>query len=98
MKVLLPTQAGGTRWVSHVYKALDHILNGYEAIQLHLEQFASSNERGESKAKAQGFFKLMKCKCYSNGFFHARCTLCTQESVFEIPRGKFNSGRSCSKH
>ena len=60
MKVLLPTQAGDTRWVSHVYKALDHFLNGYKAFQIHLEQLASSNEKGESKAKAQEFFKLMK--------------------------------------
>ena len=38
MKVLLPTWAGGTRWVGHVYEALDHILNGYKAFWLHLEQ------------------------------------------------------------
>ena len=61
MKVLLSTQAGGTRWVSHVYKALDHLLNGYKAFWVHLEQLASSNERGESEAKAQGFLKLMRC-------------------------------------
>ena len=30
MKVLLPTQAGGTRWDSHVHKALEHFLNGYK--------------------------------------------------------------------
>ena len=61
MEALLPTWAGDTRLVSHVYKALDHFLNGYKAFQLHLEQLASSNERGESKAIAQGFFKLLKC-------------------------------------
>ena len=31
MKVLLPTQAGGTRLGSHMYKDLDHFLNGYKA-------------------------------------------------------------------
>ena len=61
MKVLLPMKACGTRWVSHVYKALDHFLNGYKAFQCHLEQLASSNESGKSKAKEQGFMKLMKC-------------------------------------
>ena len=61
MKVLLPTHANGTRWVGHVSRALDHFLSGYQAFQLHLEQLAASNGRGDSKAKAQGFLKLIKC-------------------------------------
>ena len=44
-----------------MYKALYHFLNGYKAFQLHLEQLALSNERGESKPKVQGFLNLTKC-------------------------------------
>ena len=42
-------------------RALDHFLSGYQAFQPHLEQLAASNGRGDSKAKAQGFLKLIKC-------------------------------------
>ena len=98
MKVLLPTQAGCTRWVSHVYKTSVHFLNGYKAFWLHLEQLASSNEGAKIKPKVQGFLKLMKYYNVIPMTIHARCILCTQESVFEIPRGKCSSGRSWSKH
>ena len=37
-KVLLPTRAGGTRWVGHVLQALNNFLSGYAAFRLHLEQ------------------------------------------------------------
>ena len=38
LKILLPTRAGGTRWVGHVLRALGNFLSGYAAFQLHLEQ------------------------------------------------------------
>lgn len=38
MKPLMPTRVGGTRWVSHLLRALDHFLKGYKGIVLHLEQ------------------------------------------------------------
>ena len=60
LKILLPTRANGTRWVSHVSRALDHFVQGYKAFRLHFEQLVNSKERGDSKAKAQGFLKLIK--------------------------------------
>ena len=38
LKILLPTRAGGTRWVGHVLRALGNFLSGYAAFRLHLEQ------------------------------------------------------------
>ena len=61
-KVLLPTRAGGTRWVGHVLKALNNFLSGYGAFRLHLEQLAASRERSESKTKAIGFLKLIRSR------------------------------------
>ena len=49
-----------TRWVGHIYVALDHFIKGYKAIRLHLEQLVASKEKSTSKSKAQGFLKLMK--------------------------------------
>ena len=60
MNVKLPTRAGGTRWVGHILKALDHFLDGYPALRLHLEQLAASKEKSDSKSKAVGFLKLLK--------------------------------------
>ena len=62
MKILLPTRAGGTRWLGHSLKALNVFLMGYPAIRMHLEQLAASNERGNSKTKAIGFLKLIKSR------------------------------------
>lgn len=60
MNVLIPTRVGGTRWVGHVVCAINNFVNGYKGIRLHLEQLVASKERGDSKAKALGFLKLMK--------------------------------------
>ena len=60
LKILLPTRANGTRWVSHVSRALDHFVKDYKAFCLHFEQLVKSKERGDSKAKAQGFLKMIK--------------------------------------
>ena len=57
---LRPTRVGGTCWVDHVLKALDHFLRGYQAIVQHLEQMQSpdvAGARGDQKAKAKQFFK-----------------------------------------
>ena len=57
---LMPTRVGGTRWVAHVLKALDHFLRGYPAIVQHLEQIQSPDSvgvRGEQRAKARQYFK-----------------------------------------
>ena len=37
-KPLMPTRIGGTRWVGHLHRAVDHFLRGYGALVLHLEQ------------------------------------------------------------
>ena len=59
-KILLPTWANGMRWVSHVSRALDHLITGYKAFRLHTEQLVASKEKGDSRVKAQGFLKLIK--------------------------------------
>ena len=35
---LIPTRIGGTRWVGHLWTALDKVLRGYEAITTHMTQ------------------------------------------------------------
>lgn len=62
LKILIPTRVGGSRWVGHTLKALNHFLHGYPAIRLHLEQLVASQERGDSKSKATGFLKLLRSK------------------------------------
>ena len=62
LKKLIPTRAGGTRWVGHTLHALGNFLNGYPALRLHLEQLATSRERSDSKSKAVGFVKLLRSK------------------------------------
>ncbi len=42
IKPLMPTRVGGTRWVSHLLRALDHFLRGFKGIVQHLEQVISS--------------------------------------------------------
>ena len=37
-KPLVPTRIGGTRWVGHLLRALDHFLRGFQGIVQHLEQ------------------------------------------------------------
>ena len=61
-KILLPTRAGGSRWVGHTLLALSNFLSGYPAIRLHLEQLAASTEKSDSKSKAIGFLKLIRSK------------------------------------
>ena len=60
MKILIPTRVGGTRWVSHVQRALEHFLDGYRAIVQHLQQIQSPDAVGVNKdqqAKAKNYFK-----------------------------------------
>ena len=73
MPAILPTRVGGTRWVSHVLKALDHFLRGYSAIIQHLEQIQSPDStgvRGEQKAKAKAYYQtastlsIVKYACF----------------------------------
>ena len=60
INIKLPTRAGGTRWVGHILRALEHFLDGYPAFRLHLEQLAASKEKSDGKAKAIGFLKLLR--------------------------------------
>ena len=52
--------AGGTRWVGHILRALEHFLDEYPAFRLHLEQLAASKEKSDGKAKVIGFLKLLR--------------------------------------
>lgn len=36
--ILIPTRVGGTRWLPHIRRALDHLLRGYAGIVQHLGQ------------------------------------------------------------
>lgn len=38
MKPLIPTRVGGTRWLAHLFRALDHFLRGYRGLIQHFEQ------------------------------------------------------------
>ena len=62
---LMPTCVGGTRWVSHILKTLDHFVRGYAPIVQHLEQIQSPDSvgiRGEQKAKAKQFYQTETTK------------------------------------
>ncbi|XP_073667564.1 zinc finger protein 862-like [Paramisgurnus dabryanus] len=62
IKPLMPTRIGGTRWVCHLLRALDHFLRGFKGIVQHLEQMQSPDDEGVNAAqqsKARGFYKLM---------------------------------------
>ena len=39
---LVPTRVGGTRWIPHTDRALDHLIRGYKSIITHLEQVCLS--------------------------------------------------------
>ncbi|XP_052286932.1 uncharacterized protein LOC127882371 [Dreissena polymorpha] len=49
---LMPTRAGGTRWVSHMMKAINTFLRAYVPITTHLGHASNSN------SKAEGLHKL----------------------------------------
>lgn len=38
MTSLMPTRVGGTRWLPHLHKAVDHFLRGYAAFISHLQK------------------------------------------------------------
>ncbi|XP_073727113.1 zinc finger protein 862-like [Misgurnus anguillicaudatus] len=62
IKPLMPTRIGGTRWVCHLLRALDHFLRGFKGIVQHLEQMQSPDDEGANAAqqsKARGFYKLV---------------------------------------
>ncbi|XP_053405008.1 zinc finger protein 862-like [Mercenaria mercenaria] len=59
MKMKVPTRVGGTRWLAHTKRAIDHVLFGLPAISLHLEQVRQSH-RKDSAAKGKNFLKLLK--------------------------------------
>ncbi|KAK7944844.1 hypothetical protein WMY93_000572 [Mugilogobius chulae] len=92
---LVPTRIGGTRWVGHLLRALDHFLRGYQGLVLHLEQIQSSdaqNVRGVQQAKARKFYSTVKEAAIVRfcGFLHDTLThlsnlsTCLQKSVITI--------------
>lgn len=60
-KPLMPTRVGGTRWLPHILKALDHFLKGYLPITQHLQAMKSADSKDANptqRAKGIGFLKL----------------------------------------
>ncbi|XP_032362928.1 uncharacterized protein LOC116674775 [Etheostoma spectabile] len=61
MKALMPTRVGGTRWLPHLFKALDHFLRGYAGIVRHLEKSQeATNVNAVLRAKTKGFLNIGK--------------------------------------
>ncbi|XP_053406686.1 uncharacterized protein LOC128559369 [Mercenaria mercenaria] len=63
MKMKVPTRVGGTRWLAHTKRTIDHVLFGLPAISLHLEQIQNPGDaahRKDSAAKGKHFLKLLK--------------------------------------
>lgn len=45
MTPLMPTRFGGTRWLAHLSRAVDHFLREYKAIVQHLDQVSPPFEK-----------------------------------------------------
>ncbi|CAK6975890.1 zinc finger protein 862-like [Scomber scombrus] len=63
MKALMPARVGGTRWLPHLPKALDHFLRGYAAVVRHLQeksQEETTTNKDVQRAKAKGFLNIAK--------------------------------------
>ncbi|XP_052237637.1 uncharacterized protein LOC127848952 [Dreissena polymorpha] len=63
LKMKIPNRVGGTRWLPHTKKAIDHVLYGYNAIIQHQEQIQNPSDaahRKDSAAKGNKFLKLLK--------------------------------------
>ncbi|CAC5360735.1 unnamed protein product [Mytilus coruscus] len=63
-KLLMPTRAGGKRWVGHLLLAVTNLITSYKFIIAHLGQLTEPIERVSvySKARAIAFLKLLKSK------------------------------------
>ena len=55
LKILLPTRANGTRWVSHISRALDHFVQGYKAFCLYLNNLQIQRKGAIAKQKHGDF-------------------------------------------
>ncbi|XP_046900272.1 uncharacterized protein LOC124483769 isoform X2 [Hypomesus transpacificus] len=63
MKPLIPTRVGGTRWLAHLFRALDHFLRGYRGLIQHFEQIQSPDSEGVNpvqESKARNFYQMAK--------------------------------------
>ncbi|XP_049904301.1 zinc finger protein 862-like [Epinephelus moara] len=62
MTPLMPTRFGGTRWLAHLSRAVDHFLRGYKAIVQHLDQLRSCDSGAMSvqQCKAKKFAQIAK--------------------------------------
>ena len=54
VKYLVPGRMGGTRWMPHTLKALDHFFATYPAMVTHMQQLQFDSNSGDAKAKAKG--------------------------------------------
>ena len=99
INIKLPTWAGGTRWVGHILRALEHFLDGYPVFWLYLGQLAASKEKSDGKAKVIGFLKLLRSQdinCY--GTVSSRYPHCPSQSQFKISKAWIYCGISILVH
>jgi hypothetical protein len=69
-KPTMPTRVGGTRWVGHLLSAIENYQKAKEAIAYHLESLKDDKSfKGDARAKATGYLRLMKRKDV-RGFMH----------------------------
>lgn len=53
IKKILPTRVEGTRWLPHVFRAINVLIKGYRGLRAQLENSSHAN------AKAEGFAKII---------------------------------------
>ncbi|TDH07307.1 hypothetical protein EPR50_G00104580 [Perca flavescens] len=92
MKALMPTRVGGTRWLPHLFKALDHFLRGYAGIVRHLEEKSqeATNINFVLRAKAKGLLKIGK----DGGVLRFCCLL--HDTIFQLSNLSKSLQRSVS--
>ena len=59
---LVPVRVGGTRWLPHVSRALDHLTKSYKAIVLHMKQIQNPDDPAfhkDSARKAKNYLDLL---------------------------------------
>ncbi len=58
----IPKRVGGTRWVSHLQRAVNCFLKGYPAIVTHIEDVVAKpgNKNETSKNKARGYKRMLR--------------------------------------
>uniref|UniRef100_A0AAV2J6H8 HAT C-terminal dimerisation domain-containing protein n=2 Tax=Knipowitschia caucasica TaxID=637954 RepID=A0AAV2J6H8_KNICA len=92
MKALMPTRIGGTRWLPHLFNALDHFLRGYAGIVHHLEEKSQDTTHTNAvlRAKFKGFLNIAK-----NGVVLRFCCL-LHDTIYQLKNLSKSLQRSVS--